>query len=137
MSDIPVTGALAEYRGRRFRILFGGDDWVALAVESDVELPDGFADGESPNGPGHYERWVKVPRTALDLVVQVRASGTLRGHNVSLRRRLPDGRIGIEFVGPPSVARELGLDGDQYLGWTGLVDPDELENVQAEETPHV
>lgn len=133
MDETPVTGALAEYRGKRFRILFGSGEWVALHVESGVDIPDGFARGESPAGLGHHEPWVKVPRSALDGVVQVRVSGTLGGHTVSLRRRLPDGRIGVEFVGPPAIARELGLDGDQYMGWTGLVDPDELKNIQVEE----
>ena len=134
MDEMPVTGALAEYRGKRFRILFSGDDWVALCADSCVEFPDAVAQGKAPVGTGHYESWVKVPRSALDCIVQVRVSGTLGGHTVSLRRQLPDGRIGVEFVGPPSIARELGLDGDQYTGWTGLVLPDELKDIEIEET---
>jgi hypothetical protein len=59
--------------------------------------------------------------------------GTIGGHTVSLQRRLPDGRIGVEF-GPPAVARELGLDGDQYMGWTGLFAPEELKDIRVEET---
>jgi hypothetical protein len=47
---------------------------------------------------------------------------------------LPDGRINVEFVGPPAVARELGLDGDQYMGWTGLFNPEEFEDIRVEET---
>ncbi len=132
-----VTGALAEYCGRRLRILFSGDDWVALRVESAVEFPDAFDWGEAPAGLGHYEPWVKVPRSTLDAVVQVRVNGTLKGHNVSLQQQLPDGRISVEFVGPPAVARELGLNGDQYMGWTGLILPDELKDIQIEETRRV
>ncbi len=134
MAEIPVTGAVAEYRGQRFRILFSGTDWVALNVGPEVELPDAFARGEAPAEPGHYDPWAKVPRSALDGVIQVSVSATLAGHTVYLRRRLRDGRIGVEFVGPPNIAREIGLEGDQHTGWTGLVDPARLQDVQVEET---
>lgn len=134
MAEIPVTGAVAEYHGQRFRILFSGTDWVALNVGPEVELPDAFARGEAPAEPGHYDPWAKVPRSALDGVIQVSVSATLAGHTVYLRRRLRDGRIGVEFVGPPNIAREIGLDGDQHTGWTGLVDPDRLQGIQVEET---
>lgn len=134
MAEIPVTGAVAEYRGQRFRILFSGNDWVALNVGPEVELPDAFARGEAPAEPGHYDPWAKVPRSALDGVIQVSVSASLAGHTVYLRRRLRDGRIGVEFVGPPQIARELGLDGDQHTGWTGVVDPDRLQDIRLEET---
>ncbi|WP_233213435.1 hypothetical protein [Mycobacterium hubeiense] len=134
MSEVPVTGALAEYRGQRIPILFGGDDWVALPTETGIEMPDAFAYGESRVGPGHYQPWAKVPMSALDGVIDVVVSGRLEGHTVSLRRRLPDGRIVVEFVGPPSVAKALGLEGDQYMGWTGLVALEELKDISVEET---
>jgi hypothetical protein len=105
MNEIPVTGAIAEYHGQRFRILFSNNDSLALCAGLDVDIPDAVERGESPAGPGHYDPWAKVPRSALDGVVQVSVSATLAGHTVYLRRRLPDGRIGIEFVGPPGVAR--------------------------------
>jgi hypothetical protein len=135
MNEMPVTGAIAEYHGERFRILFSGDDWVALRAEPGTDIPDGFSSGDAPTGRGGYESWVKVPRFVLDGVVHVRVSGTLGGHTVvSLQQQLPDGRIGVEFVGPPAVARELGLEGDQYMGWTGLVTPDRLSDIRVEET---
>lgn len=134
MNNVPVTGALAEYRGKRYRILFGGDDWVALLAAVGDDVPDAFARGESPSSQGHYEPWAKVPMSALDGVIDVVVSGILAGHPVSLQRRLPDGRVGVEFVGPPAVARQLGLDGDQYMGWTGLVAPEELKDIRVEET---
>ncbi|WP_441958917.1 hypothetical protein [Mycolicibacterium houstonense] len=134
MTEIPVTGAVAEYRGHRFRILFGGDDWVALSTNAEADIPDAFDRGESLIAPGHYETWVKVPISALDHVIDIVVTGTLAGHTVSLMRRLPNGQIGIEFVGSPVVARELGLYGDQYMGWTGLIDPDDLNDIRVEET---
>jgi hypothetical protein len=134
MAEIPVTGAVAEYRGQRFRMLFSGTDWVALNVSPEVEIPDAFARGEAPAEPGRYDPWAKVPRSVLDGVIQVSVSATLAGHTVYLRRRLRDGRIGVEFVGPPQIAREIGLEGDQHTGWTGLVDPADLHDIQVEET---
>jgi hypothetical protein len=53
---------------------------------------------------------------------------------VSLQRQLPDGRIVVWFIGSPAVAREIGLVGDQHMGWTGLVDPEELKDIRVEET---
>jgi hypothetical protein len=134
MREIPVTGAVAEYRGKRFHISFGGDDWVALHADAKTDIPDAFARGESPNGPGHYEPWAKVPMSALSAVIDVRVSGTIAGHTASPQWRLPDGRIGVEFVGPPAVARELGLYGDQYKGWTGLFAPEDFDDIHVEET---
>lgn len=134
MTEIPITGAFAEYLGQRFRILFGGDDWVALSATPETDIPDAFARGESsPAGRGHHEPWAKVPRRSLAGVIDVVVSATIAGQHVSLRRRLSDGRIAVEFVGPPAVARRLGLDGDQYMGWTGLFAPEELDHIQVEE----
>ena len=134
MDEIPVTGALAEYRQKRYRILFGGDDWVAVPAKPGADMPDAFAHGESCVEPGCYQAWVKVPISALDGVIDVIVTGTLAGHRVSLRRQLPDGKVMVEFVGPPAAAREIGLEGDQYMGWTGLVSPDQLKDIRVEET---
>jgi hypothetical protein len=55
------------------------------------------------------------------------------GRAVSPRGRGPDGSIRIWLVGPFAAARELGLPGDQYMGWTGTFDPEQLEDIQVEE----
>ena len=68
------------------------------------------------------------------LLTIVLSCGTLAGHTVSLRHRLPDGLIGVEFVHPPAVARAIGLIGDQHMGWTGLVKPDELTDIRVVES---
>lgn len=133
MSEIPVTSAIAEYRGLRIPILFSSGEWVALKAGPNVEVPDGFERGETPIAHGLPEAWVKVPRSALDGIVHLRVSGRVAGHVVLLDRRLPSGRIGVEFVGPPGVARELGLKGDQYMGWTGSFEPEEFSDVEVEE----
>jgi len=54
---------------------------------------------------------------------------------VSVQGRLTDGRMRVWFVGSPNVADDLGLDGDQYMGWTGIVPADDLTDIRVEETP--
>lgn len=134
MDELPLTGAIAAYRGGRFRILFGANDWVALHADRDIEVPDGFERGERRVFPAGTESRVKVPRSVIDGVIDVRVRGSLGGHTVSLQSRLSDGRIQNEFIGPPNVARRLGLDGDQHIGWTGAVHRDALSDIEVEET---
>ncbi|MCX8564006.1 hypothetical protein OS122_24225 [Mycolicibacterium mucogenicum] len=134
MDQIPVTCAIAEYRGQRFEISFSTNEWVALQVGPDIDIPDAFARGESCSEPGCYEPWAKVPRSTIESVSRVSVSGLLGGHTVSLIGRLRDGRIRVSFIGAPVVAKELGLHGDQYMGWLGLVEPGELTDIQVNET---
>ena len=134
MVDVPVSGACALYRGERFRILFGGDDWVAVFAGAEVAIPDAFARGESTAGRHRPEPWAKLPMSVLDGIIDIAVTAVMGGRTVSLLWRLPDGRVGVEFVGPPAAAKELGLDGDQYMGWTGLFEPEDLQDVHVEET---
>lgn len=134
MNEVPVTGAQAEYRGSRYRILFGNSEWFALRVDEGVEVPDAIARGERPLEPAGTEQWAKVPVGAIDGVIEVRVKGLVRGKSVSLQRQLSDGRVRVWFVGSPAVAEELGLEGDQYMGWVGWFEPGEIEDIQIEET---
>ncbi len=134
MAEIPVGGAFAEYRGRRLRIAFHRDGWVALRANPGPAVPDGFESGESHVGYGYTEPWVKVPKTALDGIVALRVTGKIAGQTVSLQKRMPDGRISVEFIGPPAIARQIGMEGDQYMGWSGLFEPEVFEDIEVEET---
>lgn len=136
MADVPVQRAVAEYRGQRFDISFSTNNWVALRVGPDIDIPDAFARGESRSEPGHYEPWAKIPRSSVDGIIYYSATGSLGGHTVSLQSRLRDGRIRVSFIGDPAVARQLELHGDQYMGWVGLVDPGELTDIKVQETRH-
>lgn len=124
-TDMPVTGADGIYRGQRYRMLFGNNDWVALRADSDAEMPDAFA---------RTERFAKVPAAVVDGVIEVWVRGTVRGETVSLQRQLPDGRVSVGFVGSPDAAAELGLDGDQHMGWTGVFAPEEIGFIHVLET---
>ncbi len=53
---------------------------------------------------------------------------------MTLRQRMPDGRIRVTFLGSPAVAQAIGLDGDQYMGWTGLFAPEDFDSIEVEET---
>ncbi|ORV85425.1 hypothetical protein AWC12_20100 [Mycolicibacterium iranicum] len=77
---------------------------------------------------------MKVPRSCIDDILLIRVTGTIRGHEVAVIQRMPDGRVRVTFIGPPAVARELGLDGDQYMGWSGLFEPEDSDSIEAEET---
>ena len=83
-----MAGAVAEYRGARYRILFGTSDWFALSADTDVELPDAFARGERALAPAGSEPWAKVPFSVIDGVIDVRVTGTVRGESVSLERQM-------------------------------------------------
>ncbi|MBI5339049.1 MAG: hypothetical protein HZB45_15320 [Mycolicibacterium rufum] len=125
---------MATYRGRQLPIAFSGDDWVALRASPGQDIPEGFEFGESSVGQGRREPWVKVPRSSLDEIVHRRVTGTIAGHQVTLRQRMPDGRIRVTFLGSPAVAQAIGLDGDQYMGWTGLFAPEDFDSIEVEET---
>jgi hypothetical protein len=134
VKEMPVTGAVAEYRGSRHRLLFGNSDWYAIRVDSDVAIPDAIARGERRWEPSGTEQWAKVPVSAIDGVIDVRVRGRVRGQKVVLESRLSDGRVRVGFVGSAAAAEELGLDGDQHMGWTGVFDPRELTDITVEET---
>jgi len=133
MSEMPVSGPYAEYLGRRFLILFGGDGWAALRAAPDIEVPDAIDRGTKRVGAGQVEHWAKVPDSAINAIVDVDVSAKLAGHTVSVRGQLPDGRIRVWFVGSPDAAQDMGLTGDQFMGWAGLVDPDDLQDIHVEE----
>ena len=131
--EIPVSGAMAQYRGRQLPIAFSSNDWVALQTGAEVEIPDAIAYGERRSG----QSWAKVPRAVLDGIVQLRVTGKIAGATVSLQRRMPDGRISVSFIGSPAVARQIGLQGDQHMGWSGLFDPVDFEDIEVTETRRV
>ena len=134
--DIPVSGGVATYRGKQFPIAFTGDDWIALRAEGGPEFPDAIDAGKSRFEPGNYRPWVKVPRSSVEKMFYRRVTGFLSGHKVSLVSRFHDGQTGVTFIGSPAVAGELGLDGDQYMGWTGHYDPEDFDSIEVKEMPY-
>ena len=134
MVNMLVSGPYAEYCGKRFLILFSGDDWVALRTGPDMEVPNALERGESRPGTLYAATWAKVATSALDGIVDVEVTGTLAEHRVSLRNLLSDGRIRVWFIGDPAVAEVLGLTGDRHDGWTGFFSQTDFHDIQVEET---
>ena len=133
MNEVPVPGVMAEYRGSRYRILFRKPGWVALRVDQNVDIPDAIARGERRWEPSGVEQWAKVPTSTVDGEIEVRVRGSVRGQAVSVQGQLSDGRVRVSFVGSPAAAEELGLEGDQHMGWIGLFQPCDIHDVQVEE----
>lgn len=77
-----------------------------------------------------------MPRSSIEKMLYRKVTGFLSGHAVSLVSRFHDGQIGVTYIGPPAVADELGLDGDQYMGWTGHYKPEDFDSIEIEEMPY-
>lgn len=57
MLDVPTCGAVAEYRGCRLKIQFGGDDWIAVRPPSGLRIPDAL--GKIDSGRADLGQLVK------------------------------------------------------------------------------
>lgn len=135
MKRVPVSGMDAVYCGKRYRIAFGDEASVALFIDPDADVPDACQRGVMEHrGLSQHRTWAKVPVGAIDGKVAIRVTGILSGHKVTIQRQLPDGPVRVEFIGSPTVATELGMEGDQHMGWTGLFDPEDFEDIHVEET---
>lgn len=132
-TDFPVSAAYAQYRGQRLRVLFGGDDWVAVSSGHVSDMPDAL-DESTTSTRGETEPVVKLPLSALDAIVDVRVYATLRGHTVLVSGRTAQGRVQVWLLGGPDAAREAGLSGSQHDGWSGFVQPEELTDIRFEES---
>lgn len=134
MGNVPVSGSYAEYCGKRFLILFSGDDWVALSADSNMEVPNVIDRGVAQPGSLYETAWVKIPRACFDGIVDVEVTGVIAGHRLCIRNRLSDGRVRVWFIGDPKVASDTGLTGNQHDGWTGMFNPEDFQDIQVKET---
>lgn len=120
-----------EYRGTTYLVSFVGDDWVATELDgrSQDEFPDAIEFGEGRRGA-----WVKLPRAALTRYWSETVHARWRGAEVDVasRRVATASEVVLYFIGPPKVAKELGMDGDQHMGWSIRVPADEVEIVDVE-----
>lgn len=120
-----------DYRGTTYVESFVGDDWVATELDgrSPDDFPDAIEFGEGRSGP-----WVKLPISALTRLWRETVHARWRGADVTVgsRRVVTASKVVLYFIGPPKVARELGMEGDQYMGWSIVVPADEVEVVNVE-----
>lgn len=127
--SIRVSGNYATYRGQLEREVFAGNDWVAIPTRgrSRSEFPEALELGDSGN-----EEWVKLPKRALESRHTAHVTGRWQDVDVYVSSEVPGERVLISFVGPPAVATRLGMEGDQYMGWTKVVPASEVEIVDVQ-----
>jgi hypothetical protein len=123
--SMQTSGRYVEYRGQRLPVLFAGDDWIAVR-----ESPEERAAGRFPDAIQHGDNsrgtWAKLPRQVLDRLLDVRVDARWRGEPVSVAADL-GGDVLLYWSGSPDRARELGMEGDQQMGWQIRVPADEVE----------
>lgn len=135
--SIPVTGTLLEYRGQRYPLHSGGDDFVRLATPAPprhADFPDALEVNDDPLDP-----WVKLSRNTLTARFSQVVTGTWHGVPVKVgervRRGLNRGMIIVRYNGrEPAEALSAGLTGNQNDGWSAMVRPEEIENLNVETT---
>lgn len=126
--SVRASGLYATYRGVEYEVSGQGESYVLLRMangedEGTVEMPDALDRGEAD----HW-RWVKVPKAALDRLVDLGTTATWRGGTVSIMEVGDD--MAVVYVDSPSFAKANGLVGDQYMGfWAGRAPIHELSDV--------
>jgi hypothetical protein len=127
---VQQSGLYADYRGRRLKVLFTGADWVAVPVSSieagPVEAPEAVQVGED-----RWGAWAKLPKDALTRYVDVAVTVEWRGEQFGVGRVSGDELV--LYGGSPDRAEELGLEGDQYMGFSVTVPQSEVRLVGVEE----
>ncbi|MFC7493022.1 MULTISPECIES: hypothetical protein [unclassified Nocardioides] len=120
-----VGGFYVDYRGRRHRDLFRSAVWVgvpAAAGRDDEQFPDALEYGESGG-----VSWVKLPVEALERRVKVTVEATWRDEPVTVVGPVIDGTVLLNYDRSPARARELGMEGDQHMGWQIRVPAGEVD----------
>lgn len=126
----------AECRGRRWLSLFSERDWVAVAATTEQlragDLPDAIESGG--DGPG---QWVKLPKSVITAQFRVLVRVVWRGESFTVAR-VESGRALLYYEGYDEArARELGMEGSNYNGWSVTVSVSELELVEIDERQFV
>lgn len=77
MTQMPATGAVADYRAARYRILFRNSDGFPLRADLDEVIPDAFDRGERQLAATGTEPWAKVQVYVIVGIVEVRVTGAI------------------------------------------------------------
>lgn len=125
---LPTPGTFAVYASATYPVAATGADWLNLRLPDDGgHVPANIGEGEDRQG----RRWVKVPKAALERYYKVVVTVAWRGEEFGLVSLSGD-RAEI-LGGSPTVAARLGLEGDQYNGFSAQVPADELSVVDVRE----
>lgn len=125
---LPQRGTFAVRDGVTYEVASVSAGAVTLRVPGDPgPLGDQLDGGVRRDG----DRWAKVRKTSLDRYFTRHVTVAWRGEEFGLVALAGD-RAEI-LGGSPSVAARLGLDGDQYNGFSATVPADELTVVDVRE----
>ncbi|MBG6098470.1 hypothetical protein [Nocardioides luteus] len=121
-----TSGIYFDYGGHEFKQFFAGDNWVCAAISRPDEsrFPDALEFGETRG-----QHWVKLPKATIEDRRKMTVHATWRGAAVTVDAHVTESEVVLGYVGPPQRATDLGMDGDQYMGWTVIAPADELENL--------
>jgi hypothetical protein len=125
-----ASGKYAVYRGRRLPAVFFGAGSVGVPADNsdsaNSDFPDATEFGEGRSGP-----WVRLPESALTRLCSVTVRVEWRGEVFGLGKVL--GEEALLYGGTPARAAELGLEGDQYMGYSVTVPLSQVTLVEVEE----
>lgn len=129
---IKYPDEVIEYRGEVYAVgTKNGDHIWILKMPGETYTSD---EGFEPYGDN---RGKLVPIAELDGWYHDKVMATWRGQPV-MAYPLKDGKVTVDYLGGSAVwAQENGLKGDQYSGFYGTLDEDELENVRVDRTDHL
>ncbi|MFE6508632.1 hypothetical protein ACFVDI_16265 [Nocardioides sp. NPDC057767] len=126
-----TSGIYFSYRGHDYQQSFSGDAWIGLdvAAPDPSEFPDAIEFGMTDE-----QHWVKLPREVVEDRRKETVQAKWRDAVVIVDSQVSDTEVLLAYVGPPAKAKELGMDGDQYMGWTVVAPIAELEDVSTKLT---
>lgn len=124
-----VSGIYFDYRGKTFRQIVRGDNWVTAQIG---DAPEGDFPDAIEFGVNRQHRWVQLPSAAISNRRKETVHATWRGAPVTVDSQISDSEVLLGYVGPPQIAKDLGMDGDQYMGWTVIAPTDELVDVSVD-----
>jgi hypothetical protein len=125
---LPTPGTFAVCGSTTYPVAATGADWLNLRLPDDGgHVPPHIGRGQDRQG----RTWVKVPKSALERYYKVVVTVSWQGEEFGLVSLSGD-RAEI-LGGSPAVAARLGLEGDQYNGFSAKVPVAELTVVDVRE----
>ena len=124
---LPTPGLFAVHGSTTYEVAGTAAEWLMLLVADGAPVPEHVGEGEDRQG----RAWVKVPKAALARYFEVRVRVEWQGEELGLGR--VEGDRAEVHTDDPRVADRLGLEGDQYNGFSRHVPVDELGVVDVRE----
>jgi len=125
-----LTTHYCMYRGRQFTETWRGRDRSSGQEVVNVIRPEDASDEDFPDALGVGANdggvWVRLPRSVLSREWLEAVFGTWKGVEFCLRHISWYGRVSLWGSTSDPDAGALGIPGDQYNGWDGVLPADEV-----------